>query len=513
MKKVIIILILLLLTIETTSCNLNNIETSEKISAHRNNTVPLMGKWEIESYKNGNAKGGWEAQAKSMIGEKAIFHSSVAGIGNNLSLEPSYKIKNVNSTDYLLYQYKVSPEYLGISSKKIQIVSIISKEQFFYEFIKINDNEIVVNIDGVFYYLKKLDEDVNTQNVKEYLSEKSQSAKIMNDEGTESPQSGVLIGLKYPEYDDNGSEHWAYKTVWIRSYNKSMIYACRGSNLFVPRKTGFWEVGVNRRTEDNVPFDELYAKPYNKEISKSSSKTKEDYDEKNTTINIIIRKKLEEPAKEKSLKNILAVGNNYISIEKIINGKHLLQVLPIDNIENSNPIKISDIAGETGKNAFLEAASKYSAQNFEHKNNFIGIVPNEESFGLSRRSGHWIMKGRINISENNQDHYGDFNIKTVTPQELITYDELSVPWSGIKLKVPEAVDGYTSPNKDIAVIVVPGNLLVYEIRDGELFGEPLKKVKLKSEEQVVMAEWATEKYVYTWEEEFLKNGGQEINEE
>ena len=50
--------------------------------------------------------------------------------------EPIFKIKNVNTWDYLLYQYKTSPDFLNIDKDKIQIVSIMSKDQFFYEFIK-----------------------------------------------------------------------------------------------------------------------------------------------------------------------------------------------------------------------------------------------------------------------------------------------------------------------------------------------------------------------------------------
>ncbi|MCG4584618.1 hypothetical protein L0P56_03845, partial [Anaerosalibacter bizertensis] len=123
-----------------------------------------------------------------------------------------------------------------------------------------------------------------------------------------------------------------------------------------------------------------------------------------------------------------------------------------------------------------------------------------------------IMKGRINVLEEDRDLYKDFNIKIIPPKELVMYDELSVSWNEVKHRVPEALDVFTSPNEDIALILTHNNILIYTIDQGKLSKEYIRKIKLNDSEAVVMAEWATGKYIYTWEEEFLKNMASVVEE-
>src|SRR5699024_7683203 len=100
----------------------------------------------------------------------------------------------------------------------------------------------------------------------------------------------------------------------------------------------------------------------------------------------------------------------------------------------------------------------------------------------------------------------------IPPKELVMYDELSVSWNEVKHRVPEALDVFTSPNEDIALILTHNNILIYTIDQGKLSKEYIRKIKLNDSEAVVMAEWATGKYIYTWEEEFLKNMASVVEE-
>ena len=180
-------------------------------------------------------------------------------------------------------------------------------------------------------------------------------------------------------------------------------------------------------------------------------------------------------------------------------------------MRKENPIKISDIAGEIGRNSFLEGANKeILSKNEKYKDSTIDLVPDEESFGLFRRNGYWIFKGRVNFLDNGVYSYKDFNIRAIPPKEVVHFDQLAVPWNAIKTKVPEAVDAFTSPNEDIALIVTHNNILVYTIDNGDISDIPLKKIQLKSAEKVIMSEWGLDRYAPIWEEEFLKSGGIEI---
>ena len=205
------------------------------------------------------------------------------------------------------------------------------------------------------------------------------------------------------------------------------------------------------------------------------------------------------------LKNILYIGNDYISTELIdlSNDKRTLQVYPIDYLNDEKGIKVSDIIGEEGLRVFKEGAQSIVKTN-------SNILLNEESFGLARRNGYWIMKGRINYQSEGEEFYKDYNIKTIPPKELVNYDELAIPWNVIKSKVPEAIDAYTSPNEDIIIIVTRNNLLIYSINNHEISQKELGRIKIDNSETIVMAEWATGRYTMLWEEEFLKNEAEAV---
>src|SRR5690606_19973553 len=96
------------------------------------------------------------------------------------------------------------------------------------------------------------------------------------------------------------------------------------------------------------------------------------------------------------LKNILFIGNDYISVENIDldrNSRRTLQVYAIDNLQEKRPIKLSDLIGENGKNIYAEGARSVLSVD-------PTIIPNEENVGLTRRNGYWIFNGRINYKQN-----------------------------------------------------------------------------------------------------------------
>src|SRR5699024_695221 len=142
---------------------------------------------------------------------------------------------------------------------------------------------------------------------------------------------------------------------------------------------------------------------------------------------------------------------------------------PIDNITKVKPLMISDVLGEVGKEAFIEGANKeILREKEEYKNSLIDLKPNEESFGLFRRNGYWIFKGRINFVEDGIYRYENFNIKTIPQKEIVYYDELSISWNRIKSKVPEALDVFTSPNEDIAIILTHNNIFVHTLENDKI---------------------------------------------
>ncbi len=479
-----IILVVLVLFLQ--GCKQVGMDTDEKIMAPKNTLIPLRGTWEIEKYKVLGEPTMTIGEINQWIGKTAEFNKEFAILGEEVCIEPEYKIKNVNTRNYFLYTYKVNYQDLDINDNDIDVVSITAKDQPFYDFIKINENQLMICSDNTFYYLKKISE--NTDQMIE-IDEKSQ-ASIKSEDLMEEKyllRSGVLLGLR----NDNKSEKDSYRTLWIASINRVLHPVLAVPDLFLPRKSGFWMTGIDRQQNNDYFKDVLFAYPLennlkNIEIQKDIVTQKNRVKENNLRFNMA--------------RKILFVANDYIITEYGETLNYQLQVLPIDNINNNEAIKISDIAGESGRNALIASGNTYLSSLSKNEFDQLEKEPREESFSMARRNGYWIMKGRLN-SESNAvtDKFGDFNINLIPPTELINYNELCVSWNKIKAKVPKALDAYTSPNKDLALIICKDVIYVYTIKNNHLSNKPVQEIEIQTGESVVMAEWATADYVERWE--------------
>ncbi len=59
----------------------------------------------------------------------------------------------------------------------------------------------------------------------------------------------------------------------------------------------------------------------------------------------------------------------------------------------------------------------------------------------------------------------------------MNYDDLQLSWNSVKSKIPNALDAYTSPNKDIAIITTEKELYVYTIDNGKLSNKAIYKME------------------------------------
>lgn len=236
-------ILIVLLVFIMTGCGISTFEISENISAPKNMNLPITGEWIIEDYKLSPISSMDEDDIKGYIGDRVIFHEKLVSVGKNYFLNPSFKVKNVDAEDYLIYHYKTSPEVLNIQSEKIQIVSISDKEQFFNDFIKVSDDLLIVNIDGVFFYLTKESQMVQKDNVD--LSSLPHEIAIVEDSSMskEDINTGILLGLKSFELNGEGNvETWNYRTIYIRTYNKNVVSVRETDGLLLPRRSGFWKI-------------------------------------------------------------------------------------------------------------------------------------------------------------------------------------------------------------------------------------------------------------------------------
>ncbi len=487
MKQIKLLILSLVFISMLCSCTTINVGLVDKIQPPQNKIIPISGVWLIKSYEK-KGQNPLEDQIEKLIGEKLIFDIKIAVIADEYSYYPIYKVKTVNLSDYLLYHYNIDVSDLNIPNQMVEVITITSENKYFYDLIKIKDNEAIINIDGTFLYLERLSEDVDDLYIEKYFNEEERPIDRSGVKDEINISSGLLLGLKSykPCKNKEGLKEPSYRTIWISDKNLSSKDSYESKGLFVPRKSGFWKVEADDGQVDGI--ETLIIKNMN----------------------------LDDPIQSfaKNKLQVLYVGNDYISVEyeediqdegdKSTYKENIIKLLPLDNIQSDKAVKITDIAGITAKEMLDESISGHLMTNYPNTNKPLNITPDEESFTLRRRNGHWIMRGRLNLQA-----YGgndiDYNIKIVPPPTLVSYDELSISWNAIKLQVAETIDAYTSPDNNMAILLSNNNILIYKIKNNKLSNLPSKKIKLKDEEIVVMAEWAQGKYTDKWEKEFMKN--------
>lgn len=510
MKKLSMILIIVFIISILSSCTIVEGNISDRISSPDNNSPPIQGKWIIDELLKSTFSQLNTDEANALIGGEALFHKDAVVIGDAYSNMPSFKIKKVDASNYLLYKYKTTPKILGIEEEKVDIITILNDNTYFYEFIRVNDDTILVNISDSFYRLKKTVEEVSVDEIQRYISVEKSMNRTFGAAEVENFQSGVLIGIKIPSFDvTNQVPIWEYKTIWINSQNKSIEGIYELNKLLMPRKNGFWIIENQRKVVGNSVNDELTAIPQFRIddtasledelilFSNNDMMKREDISLANTEAEIIL---------PSILKNILFLGNDYISIENIDidrNSRRTLQIYAIDNLVDKKPIKLTDLLGDNGKEIFAEGARSV-----------VSLDPltilNEENVGLIRRNGYWTMKGRINYKQNEEELYKDFNIKAIPPKEMVSYDEQTIPWDAIRLIVPDVVDAYSSPNNEFIVVITSSHLVIYYLEDSDIVNNPVARIKLPFDSSIIMSEWALGRYANVWQNEVIKNGGNEL---
>lgn len=500
MKKIILIITLLLSIVFMTSCNIDDGPAVDRIKAPEINISPITGKWILSSNINENTSGNSELKADLHLNKEVLFHKDGVVIGEDFSTEPTFKIKTVDAYDYLLYKYKTTPISLGIEDSNITVITILNENQYFYEFIKYGEEELVVKIEDSFYKLTKVVDEVSIDEINRYIDVEKNTIRALNIAEVNEQQSGALLGIKIPSYDEKGQlADWKYKTIWINSLNNKIIGVYELEDLLVPRKNGFWMVKVNR-IYNGLIQDEISATP----LFKLSNTFTIDDD-----INLFSssRPNLEEDLSSVAiLNNIQFVGNDYISIEKINKfdeEKKTLEVYSLDNIDERKPINLSDLIGEDGKRIFTEGAQSVVSIDSQ-------ITLNEENVGITRKSGYWTIKGRVNFVQNDEELYKDFNIKAIPPKEMINYDSHIISWNELKMNIPETIDAFSSPNNDIIIVSTYSHLLIYNIFDGNLNTVPIAKIELPENSSIVMSEWSIGRYPTIWQNEVIKNNGIEL---
>lgn len=471
--RIFLVLFLLLLS----GCANLSWTTAGKILPPGYDICPIEGKWAV--IEELGSEGYWNA---AKFGSETVplqFSREIAILGSKAWKHPAYKIKKVDPRDYLMTKYIVPDNYLTSINQTVEVVTVFADANYLGEFMRIDDATVIAFIQNKVLLLHKVADQADDPSSVAHsnVAENNQ----LNNTGT----SGVFLGIRVPS--GNG---YSYKTVWIAADDKKLRPVLSRKDIFFPRHSGFWELQV--KSGINQGGAELWA---------HNVATKDVLEDKNSAKTA--------PLSTQSIA-VDYIGNDYVTIARNNGGADQLQVLPVDQLSSLLGIKAADLLGETGSSAYHRARQEALQTLHTQGITLIDEDFNEDNFGLTRRNGHWHLLGRISYQRDGTPKTMEFNINSMPPPNLVFYDTLYLSWQSIKDRVPNAVDAFTSPNKDIAVIKTPGKLYVFGISGEHLDSIPLGEMDLKAGTSVIMAEWATGFYVDDWEKAFMNNGAQAV---
>lgn len=482
-NKIILSIIFIITLFSLTGCGSIDANQMVEIKSPRNYDLAIKGKWQVTDYKvlDKNIYDG---------GKVEDLKKQIIDIGNkNINIDGktyngvSYKLKVVKSDYYISYESDFTIKDLGIQNKDVNIITANDKNNIIFDFFHIDNNKSYIYYQGVFLTVKRVG-DITEDTFK---NAKEKSLNKYDDIDKTKQDVGLYIALKQPRQlqDDGTYSDEQYRTLWI-SYKDGKVQPIESSKgIIFPRMTGIWTL--------------------DKKVSNNNGKHQEYF-----VANTVDRKGKESTAILKSDKNIYRninfISNNYISTETYsgYNFKNKFpqyEVLPIDNLSIEKGFVIQDIYSKDinlrYKKDYENAYSDLTKKEKELSKKYIDY----SNFTMMRETGRWVLQGKISPLNENGDSY-NYRLSIKPNDNLLKYDTLVVPWRVIKNEVPFVKDAYTSPEGNIAIVIIDGELLVYEIKDNSLSEKPIERFDLKKGEQVIMAEWCASDYIDYWGNSF-----------
>lgn len=318
--------------------------------------------------------------------------------------------------------------------------------------------------------------------------------------------SGLLLGLRA---EVGGVSR--YRTLWIAPQRGQVRYL-EAKNLLVARKSGWWRVGQGRYragTGDwTFDLDAPWAVPANEKSWVDGLKLAQD----------------EQKCNSVGRASILFVGSDDITLETDQGGYcegaahptqwNGLATYALDAFRAAptswndlgspaladRPLKFRAIFQPSDA---LEAAGRafYDKQDAEWKDR-LSDHPEDDSWGLVRRAGNWVVRGRLNYSsEAARGSFKDFDVPVSAPARLVGPSGQGFTLDEIQAGLPDAKDFVLSPARDLLAIVRPSSLRVEHVWGGKPARKLALSIPLQRGESIVMAQWAIGRGLERWQKD------------
>jgi len=319
--------------------------------------------------------------------------------------------------------------------------------------------------------------------------------------------SGVLVGL------DSG------KTIWIAPVG-GKLKAMAADDYVIPRKDGFWRIRPDTKGEAvlqpgqadapsqpnrvllwAVPLGAAVPAPASSPPARAEAEPQKN-DEAAETDADTPQSESENAQPEQRL-SVMFLGPEYMAYETQsgeYSDSYSLQKIS-DVTGKAEPpygLQVSeariDVPDEVLKRD-QEACAKSGAELADA--DFLASAA--QTFGIYRWRHKWRYAWLFGYDSGAARGYHTLcPISELPPRSMVGADQLLPPWNVIKNAYPDAVDAFSSPARDIVLLVLPDRLIVAPIQDGKP-GRSL--LRLQSSGRPVMVQWAVGRYVERWTEQ------------
>ncbi|MCT4585648.1 MAG: hypothetical protein N4A54_12045 [Peptostreptococcaceae bacterium] len=385
----------------------------------------------------------------------------------------------------------------------------------------------IILIAVVFVLCSCNNKDTNKNNITSLELQDDDFRVLSNLDYSKESNSGVLIGLKSKSLD---KDTFDYRTIYIYNINQKINYTLIDDVIIAPYIKGFWEIKnfdekkslLSKEVESNSSFSSFKDYDFKFLISKLSSfpldSKYKDYD---------IDEDLESNHPYKNhIQELLHVGNNYVMIKdnyfqtdakEYSSTKFQINLYPIYDLHNKK-LDISEIVNFSLReiSTVEDYENKYtkileSVKNKNNENIVISKLDTDlKNSILKRKNGHWnlfLPTKQITYNPKNESlHESVKDLHFITrkslPWEIAAYDDNYHNFDEVKNIYGDTYDLISSPNNNMFLVFTKNQLLVFDNID---LNNPKLKLDLKTNEEVILNQWAMDKYVSIWNNIISKN--------
>ncbi|WP_418222877.1 hypothetical protein [Clostridium isatidis] len=486
MRKIIIFLLIGLFTLNS-GCSKVNSREIQSINAPSNDSLIIEGNWKIIDINLIDDNIENKSEILALKNETINITNNSIDIANKIYKDTSYKLKLVNASYNVSYEFKLKISDIIKDKEKIEVITIIYQNNIIGEFIIDNDNKGYLYYQGILFYLNKTESEAVEIQVNKESFEKTNEDEVIEPEfileDYNSPVGVMLVLKKNRELNDKGNySNESYRTLWISMYNGNIQPVLEKNYIVFPRMNGIWEINNKVLDENGIHYEYFNARKIDGDLYKID----EIYNFESSIY-----------------KNITFISNDYISMEvyegdNFQNKFQRYQTIPIDNINSNEGLKIGDIYSEGEVNQY-EIDYKVALTEYLKDKTISAYKIDYSNFKLDRVKGKWVLIGNIKLQ--NSDSL-DYRININPLKKLLNYDTLLISWKELKAQTPFLKDAFTSPNGRIAIVQLEDKLLAYEIKDRTINSTPILTIEIEENEEIIMAEWANGDYVKYWESVF-----------